>query len=204
MRWGGLISGRCASMQRSARRVKTAYRLASPCLANSAPSPPTGGTTPRWTTRSINDAARLTRADLRQLSRPGFKVVFYDTLEDFYLAEALEYIDAWRQATADNPVGICGPIGPDRATAARRAARQRARPGRSTARAFLGHGRVVRSERQGREVPVTHPLSFERADRELCFNRIRKKLCMPDANLHFPKADTTAYRKAGTRACAAP
>ena len=46
------------------------------------------------------------------LSRKGFKVVFYDTLEDFYLAEALEYINAWKQATADNPVGICGPIGP--------------------------------------------------------------------------------------------
>jgi glucosamine-6-phosphate deaminase len=60
----------------------------------------------------INDAARLTERDLRQLSRPGFKVVMYDTLEDFYLAEALEYIHAWRQATADNPVGICGPIGP--------------------------------------------------------------------------------------------
>ena len=50
--------------------------------------------------------------DLLRLSRPGFKVVFYDTLEDFYLAEALEYIDAWRQSTADNPAGICGPIGP--------------------------------------------------------------------------------------------
>ena len=59
----------------------------------------------------INDAARLTERDLRQLSRPGFKVVMYDTLEDFYLAEALEYIHAWRQASADNPTGICGPIG---------------------------------------------------------------------------------------------
>ena len=28
----------------------------------------------------INDAARLTERDLRQLSRPGFKVVMYDTL----------------------------------------------------------------------------------------------------------------------------
>ncbi len=60
----------------------------------------------------IQDAAKLTERDLRQLSRPGFKVVMYDTLEDFYLAEALEYIAAWKQATADNPVGICGPIGP--------------------------------------------------------------------------------------------
>jgi glucosamine-6-phosphate deaminase len=29
----------------------------------------------------------------------------------------------------------------------------------------------------------------------MCFNRIGKKLRMPDANLHFPKADTSAYRK---------
>ena len=60
----------------------------------------------------IRDAAQLSMADLEQLSRPGFKVVMYDTLEDFYLAEALEYIHSWRQSSADNPVGICGPIGP--------------------------------------------------------------------------------------------
>jgi len=30
--------------------------------------------------------------DIQQLSRGGFKVVFYDTLEEFYLAEALEYV----------------------------------------------------------------------------------------------------------------
>ncbi|HBT22154.1 MAG TPA: glucosamine-6-phosphate isomerase, partial [Verrucomicrobiales bacterium] len=60
----------------------------------------------------IRDAAALSQTDLEQLSRPGFRVAMYDTLEDFYLAEALEYIDAWRQATDDNPFGICGPIGP--------------------------------------------------------------------------------------------
>ena len=47
----------------------------------------------------IRDAAALTQTDLEQLSRPGFRVVMHDTLEDFYLAEALEYIDAWRQAS---------------------------------------------------------------------------------------------------------
>jgi glucosamine-6-phosphate deaminase len=47
----------------------------------------------------------------------------------------------------------------------------------------------------GREVPVTHPLSFERADRELCFNRIGKELVMPNENLHFPKADLNSYIK---------
>src|SRR5512146_152019 len=60
----------------------------------------------------LNDAARLTAKDMAKLTRPGFTVVMYDTLEDFYLAEALEYITAWKQSTDDNPVGICGPIGP--------------------------------------------------------------------------------------------
>ena len=49
----------------------------------------------------IAAAAGLTERDLAELSRPGFRVVFYDTLEDFYLAEALEYIEAWRQATPE-------------------------------------------------------------------------------------------------------
>ena len=53
----------------------------------------------------LNAAARLTADDMLKLSRPGFRVEFYDTLEDFYLAEALEYIGAWKQSTPDNPVG---------------------------------------------------------------------------------------------------
>ena len=60
----------------------------------------------------LNDAAKLSAQDTLNLSREGFKVVFYDTLEEFYLAEALEYINAWRQADSDNPAGICEPIGP--------------------------------------------------------------------------------------------
>ena len=60
----------------------------------------------------VRDAARLTPEKMLKLSRPGFKVVFHNTLEDFYLAEALEYITAWKESTSDNPVGICGPIGP--------------------------------------------------------------------------------------------
>ena len=32
----------------------------------------------------IRDAAALSPTDLEQLSRPGFRVVMYDTLEDFY------------------------------------------------------------------------------------------------------------------------
>ena len=54
----------------------------------------------------LDDAARLAADDLLQLARPGFTVKFHDTLEDFYLAEALEYITAWRQATESEPTGI--------------------------------------------------------------------------------------------------
>jgi glucosamine-6-phosphate deaminase len=45
----------------------------------------------------------------------------------------------------------------------------------------------------GREAPVDHPLSFARADLELCFNRIRPELAMPRENLHFPAKDTRTY-----------
>ena len=139
----------------------------------------------------INEAARLTPADMIKLSRDGFRVVFYDTLEEFYLAEALEYITAWRQATADNPVGICGPIGPtEQLPLVARIVNELALSLQDAH--FWGMDEWYAD---GKEVPVTHPLSFERADRELCFSRIRRELAMPESNLHFPKADTTAYRK---------
>lgn len=139
----------------------------------------------------IDRAARLTPEDMLKLSRPGFRVVFYDALEDFYLAEALEYITAWKQSTPDNPVGICGPIGPTEQLPL--VARLVNELNLSVTSAhFWGMDEWFLD---GKEVPVTHPLSFERADREMCFNRIRPEFRMPDANLHFPKAETTAYRK---------
>ena len=139
----------------------------------------------------IEDAARLSVDDLSQLSRPGFDVRMYDTLEDFYLAEALEYITAWKDATADNPVGICGPIGPtEQLPLVARLANELGIDVREGH--FWGMDEWVIA---GTEVAVTHPLSFEKADRELCFDRIDKALVMDDANLHFPKADVTAYRE---------
>ncbi len=138
----------------------------------------------------IRDAAALTPEKLRRLARPGFRIVFYDTLEEFYLAEALEYISAWRESTADNPVGLCGPIGPTEQLPL--VARIVNALGLKLHTAhFWGMDEWVLD---GRAVPVTHPLSFEKADRELCFKRIDPKLVMPDTNLHFPNADTRAYR----------
>jgi glucosamine-6-phosphate deaminase len=139
----------------------------------------------------LNDAARLTPGDMLQLSRDGFRVVLYDTLEEFYLAEALEYITAWKQATSDSPAGICGPIGPTEQLPLVARIVNELKLNLSDAH-FWGMDEWYVN---GREVPATHPLSFEKADRELCFNRIEKKLRMPDSNLHFPKADTAGYIK---------
>lgn len=141
----------------------------------------------------INDAAKLSERDMRQLSRPGFKIVMYDTLEDFYLAEALEYITAWRAATADNPVGICGPIGPTEQLPL--VARLVNELGLELGDAHFWGMDEWYDPVTKEEVPITHPLSFEKADRELCFSRISKKLVMPDANLHFPKGDIDRYVK---------
>jgi glucosamine-6-phosphate deaminase len=140
----------------------------------------------------IEEAARLTPADLMRLSRPGFRVVLYDSIEEFYAAEALEYVDAWRQSTDDAPVGICGPIGPtEQLPIVARIVNALRLDVRSAH--FWGMDEWFDSS-TGEAVPVTHPLSFERADRELCFSRIDVALRMPDAHLHFPQADVDAYR----------
>ena len=60
----------------------------------------------------LTDAARLSPEDVLGLSRPGFAIKVYETLEEFYLAEALEYVHSWMASTDSNPSGICGPIGP--------------------------------------------------------------------------------------------
>jgi glucosamine-6-phosphate deaminase len=137
----------------------------------------------------LNDAAELEAEDLLQLSRPGFKVVFYETIEDFYLAEALEYITAWGQATADDPTGICGPIGPtEQLPLVARLV--------NDLKFDLRHAHFWGMDEwvvDGKEVPTDHPLSFARADMTLCFNRIRPELRMPEENIHFPAADPAAY-----------
>ena len=138
----------------------------------------------------IRDAASLSMEDLEQLSRPGFRVVMYDTLEDFYLAEALEYIAAWQSATPDNPVGICGPIGPTEQLPLVARLVNELRVDLSAAH-FWGMDEWLGED--GKEVPISHPLSFERADRELCFDRISEDLQMPESNMHFPAADTKEY-----------
>lgn len=133
-------------------------------------------------TELLADAARLTPDDLLGLSREGFEVTIYDTLEEFYCAEALEYVRVWQQATPDNPVGICGPIGPTEQLPL--VARIVNDLGIKLHHAhFWGMDEWIENDRP---VAPDHPLSFARADMELCFSRLHPDLPMSWDNLHFP------------------
>lgn len=138
----------------------------------------------------LADAARLTADDLVSLSREGFEVTLYDTLEEFYCAEALEYVQVWQQATPDNPVGICGPIGPTEQLPLVARIVNALELNLKDAH-FLGMDEWIENNRP---VSLDHPLSFAKADMELCFNRIRPDLQMPLENIHFP-TDLEAYSK---------
>jgi glucosamine-6-phosphate deaminase len=137
----------------------------------------------------LQEAAALSAEDVLALSRPGFAIRVYETLESFYVAEALEYVWAWQQATASAPAGICGPIGPTEQLPL-------------VAQIVNDLGIDIRNGHfwgmdewvvDGKEAPLDHPLSFAKADMELCFNRIRPDLRMPLENTHFPKADPSEY-----------
>ena len=119
----------------------------------------------------LRDAAKLTPEDLEGLSRDGFEVTIYDSLKEFYCAEALEYLQVWQQATPDNPVGICGPIGPtDQLPLV--AQMVNALGIKLHDAHFWGMDEWIED---GKPVATDHPLSFAKADMDLCFNRIRQR-----------------------------
>ncbi|QQE10900.1 glucosamine-6-phosphate isomerase [Planctomycetota bacterium] len=141
----------------------------------------------------IDDAARLTANDLLQLSRPGFQINIYDTLEEFYCAQALEYIDAWLQSTPSNPAGICGPIGPvEQLPLVAQMVNAMNLDLKKHDAHFWGMDEWV--DEHDQPVPIDFPLSFAKADMEMCFNRIKPELAMPKQNLHFPTGDLDVYR----------
>ena len=137
----------------------------------------------------LDEAARLTEKDIAGLSRDGFAVKFYDTIEDFYLAEALEYITAWQQATESEPTGICGPIGPtEQLPLVARLVNELNISLKNCH--FWGMDEWVVD---GKEADINFSMGFAKADMDLCFNRIRPELRIPEANLHFPAVDATEY-----------
>jgi glucosamine-6-phosphate deaminase len=133
----------------------------------------------------LADAARLSAEDVLGLSRPGFSVKVYETLQEFYLAEALEYVHSWMASTDNDPAGICGPIGPtEQLPLVARIV--------NDLQIDVRRGHFWAMDEwyvDGKEVAPDHPLSFRKADMDLCFNRIDKRLRMPESNLHFLRAD---------------
>ena len=144
----------------------------------------------------LDDAAALTEKDIEGLSREGFKIQMYDTREEFFLAEALEYINAWQQATESEPAGICGPIGP---TEQLPLVAQLVNDLNISLKNchFWGMDEWVVD---GKEVSIDFPLGFAKADMDLCFNRIRPELAIPKENLHFPSVNPSEYIKSWNQA----
>lgn len=145
----------------------------------------------------LDDAARLTERDVAQLGREGFQVKFYDTVQEFYLAEALEYIASWRESTAESPAGICGPIGPtEQLPLVARLVNELGINLRNCH--FWGMDEWVLDN--GQAAGIDFPLGFAKADMDLCFNRIRKELAMPRENMHFPSDGIETYSKSYDKA----
>ncbi len=140
----------------------------------------------------LDKAARLTEKDVARLGRKGFEVRFYDTVQELYCAEALEYISAWRQSTASSPAGICGPIGPTEQLPIV-AQMVNAMDLNLKNCHFWGMDEWVLGN--GREAGIDFPLGFAKADMDLCFNKIRKELRMPAENMHFPSVNSMKYCK---------
>ena len=140
--------------------------------------------------REILDAAAKINIDnLKSFERPGFKINIFDTYQEFYCAEALEYIDAWKKSTPDNPCGICGPIGPTEQLPL--VAQIVNATGLSLKNAhFWGMDEWALGDKAA---DIKFPLGFAKADMELCFNRIRPELRMPKENMHFPSENVQEY-----------
>lgn len=144
----------------------------------------------------LDDAEKLKPKDIQELSREGFIVKFYNTVEEFYLAEALEYVSAWQEATENEPVGICGPVGPtEQLPLVARIVNELNINLRHCH--FWGMDEWVVN---GKEVGLNFPLGFAKTNMDLCFNRIKKELRIPEENIHFPEADTAKYKESWNHA----
>ena len=137
----------------------------------------------------LDEAAKINIDNLKSFERPGFKINIFDTFQEFYCAEALEYIEAWKKATPDNPCGICGPIGPTEQLPL--VAQIVNATGLSLKNAhFWGMDEWALGDKAA---GIDFPLGFAKADMELCFNRIRPELRMPKENMHFPTENVQEY-----------
>lgn len=145
----------------------------------------------------LNEAASVSADAFPNLSRDGFQIRIYDTLEQFYLAEAMEYVTSWMGSSSDAPAGLCGPIGPTEqlplVAQIVNSLQIDVRDGHFWAMDEWVEG--------GKEVGSEHPLSFKRANLESWYERIEPELRMPESHLHFPTvAGLESYSKSFTQA----
>jgi glucosamine-6-phosphate deaminase len=134
----------------------------------------------------LEDVYKLTEKDILKFSRQGFEIKLYDNIESFYLSEAMEYINCWKQSSSTNPKGICGPIGPTEqlpiVAQIINELQIDVRDGH-----FWGMDEWYMRDKG---IIENNPLSFTKAHLDLCFNRIDKRYRIPDENLHFLSPDS--------------
>ena len=140
----------------------------------------------------LDEAAKITIDTLKDYERPGFKINIYDTIQEFYAAEALEYISAWMQATPERPCGVCGPIGPTEQLPIVAQMVNAMNLDLKNCHFFGMDEWIV----DGKAADMNFPMGFAKCDMDLCFNRIREDLRMPLENLHFPTENPEEYNKA--------
>jgi glucosamine-6-phosphate deaminase len=137
----------------------------------------------------LDDAASLDANDLEGLSRPGFTVEIFDTVEDFYLAEACEYITAWIAATDNEPTGICGPAGPvEQMPLVARLVNELDINLRNCF--FWGMDEWVVD---GEDVGTDYPYSFKGVNLKGWINKIRPELRIPEEQVFFPSTNNVEY-----------
>ena len=139
----------------------------------------------------LDEAAKITIDTLKDYERPGFKINIYDTIQEFYAAEALEYIAAWKQATPERPCGVCGPIGPTEQLPIVAQMVNALNLDLKNCH-FWGMDEWVID---GKAAGLDFPMGFAKCDLDMCFNRIRPELRMPAENLHFPSENPEEYNK---------
>ena len=140
----------------------------------------------------LDEAAKITIDTLKSYERPGFKINIYDTIQEFYAAEALEYISAWMQATPERPCGVCGPIGPTEQLPIVAQMVNAMNLDLKNCHFFGMDEWII----DGKAAGLDFPMGFAKCDLDLCFNRIKPELRMPMENMHFPTEDPTEYEKA--------
>lgn len=128
----------------------------------------------------LKEAFCIKFKDIKKFSRPGFNIIFYDSLEKFYVAEALEYIECWKKSTIGNPTGICGPIGPvEQLPLVEKIVNELEIDIRN------GHFWAMDEWYVGEKEQLKEEFSFTKTNLNLWFLRIKEHLRMPLENLHF-------------------